>query len=104
MRIIIARKTPKFRIRVSDCDSQLRIDKSLGGYMGNVGSNITYDIRPDRRRVGVDEKDGEDGNQWITGVGDVIGEWEIVPNSRAIDGCGHFGRVGIPCVRVMELF
>ncbi|KAF2872210.1 hypothetical protein BDV95DRAFT_38823 [Massariosphaeria phaeospora] len=115
-RILAGRRAPNMQFRVTDAKGRLRIDKRLGGYIGDVRSGIAYELRPDRSRVvvgapdaepsaeyGVDDDGGE--NEWIAGVGDVVGEWEIV-GGRTGAGCGHVasGSASMGRVRVGDMF
>lgn len=73
-RILAARKVPLLDIRIEGPEGQLVGSRTVGGFVGAVGSNIVYDLRPDSI---VDEE------KWFAGVEDVIGgdrneevEWE----------------------------
>lgn len=97
----------------------MRVSKPIHGFLGKLDSKIVYEVRPDRQRVahecggweggigGWDDGSGggmrEDGCQWIMGIGDVIGEWEMLGNGGLV-GCRHLGRAGRRAVRVEELF
>ncbi|PSN66820.1 hypothetical protein BS50DRAFT_493135, partial [Corynespora cassiicola Philippines] len=91
-RIQAARRDPAFRIRVFDPRDVLRVERRVGGFVGEVGSRVTYEVRPDRARVGgaVASCEGQwEGGEWVLGIGDVVGEWEVV--GRRGRACGHFG-------------
>jgi hypothetical protein len=58
-------------VRVHDPNGDVKINKVIGGYLGEIGSQITYDLQADRGRtfnVVVEEQ-----NEWITNVDDLIG-------------------------------
>ena len=68
--------------------------------MGQLDSNITYEVKPDRQRIVYgQEVEGEDG--WITGIGDVAGEWE---EAGRVVTCGHSELRARTVVEAMDLF
>jgi hypothetical protein len=81
-RILAARKQPLMEFKVTDPTGELRVDRAINGYLGDLKSQITYVLQPDRDRVTTgggscwdDEEEEDEGvNQWITGVADVMGE------------------------------
>ena len=109
-RILAARKNALMTVRVYDPSGDLKINKVVGGYLGQVGSQITCDLRADRgRTLGSVIGDSEERNQWITNIEDVVGE--IDPDDgesreRSLGSCGHrlSERVGRNVVMVDELF
>lgn len=108
-RILAARKQPFVAVRVTDPKGALRVDKMINGFMGDVRSDIAYVLRPDRNRMGGDggaEEGGDGGeSEWFTGIGDVVGEWEVV-GGRGYGSCRHLvgGRVGRNTVNVEDMF
>jgi hypothetical protein len=84
-------------VRVYDPEGEVRLNKFIGGYVGQVGSKITYDLRADGRSV--------ERSEWIMGIDDLVGEGESNGRERVRRCCGHLvsarGRVA---VRVEELF
>ncbi|KAF1947848.1 hypothetical protein EJ02DRAFT_472252 [Clathrospora elynae] len=105
-RILFARKNAAITVRVFDPEGEVRVNKVIGGYIGHVGSKITYDLRADgdkKRRL-----NAEPGG-WITGICDLVGELEddsAIRSGHHWGSCGHRvgGRVGGNVVRVKELF
>lgn len=105
-RILAARAHPFVVVRVTDPDGKVRVEKSIGGFVGDVRSNITYDLKPDRDREAVDDDD-EFVHEWITGIDDVMGEWEGAGSgSGSRDGCQHAasGHAARCVVEVRDLF
>ncbi|KAF2661261.1 hypothetical protein K491DRAFT_587839 [Lophiostoma macrostomum CBS 122681] len=104
-RILHARKQPAILFKVEDPDGVLRINKCIYGFMGKLDSRIEYVVRPDWDRVqhhsdsdaeddggGLDGAGAGIGLDWVTGVGDVTAEWEVVSNQ--VRGCRHAYRGG----------
>jgi len=109
-RILAARRKPRMRIRVTDPEGELCWRETIGNFLGDVASNITYDLRPDRIRTtgggGWEERDGEDGaHDWITSIDDVLGEWEVVDGGWR-GRCRHStdGRAWTGAVDVGDMF
>ncbi|KAF2687225.1 hypothetical protein K458DRAFT_386050 [Lentithecium fluviatile CBS 122367] len=110
-RILAARKQPLMEFKVTDPTGDLRVDKAISAYLGDVKSHISYVLRPDKSRMVAggsgwdDEDEDEMANQWITGVGDVVGDSEG-GKGRGYGGCRHLvGEAsGRRAVEVEELF
>ncbi|KAF2191067.1 hypothetical protein K469DRAFT_746509 [Zopfia rhizophila CBS 207.26] len=95
-RILAARKVPFMVIKVTNPKGIDLVTKTIYGFLGTLDSKIEYEMRPDRNRVrGEEDGEGEERREsdWITGIGDVVGEWEVVGSGR-MEGCGHFGGRG----------
>lgn len=101
-RILAARKEPGMAVRVIDPEGEVCVNKVFGSYVGHVGSNITYELRPQRWVVRQ--------NAWMT-------EMEAVAGCRAADNthdglaatwrpCGHLVGAGVDgrAVSVDNLF
>lgn len=101
-RVLAARKDPYLVIRVINPDNIVQSEETIGGFLGDLKSRIRYDLKPDQEREAMDDED-ESAHEWITGIDDVMGEWNI---ARGYSGCRHGvgGRVGRKAVDVMELF
>ncbi|KAF2644830.1 hypothetical protein P280DRAFT_391358 [Massarina eburnea CBS 473.64] len=108
-RILSTRKKPLTTINVHDPSGSLTLSETIASYLGDVNSNITYDLKPDRNFVVEEvEGDGDDEkveNQWITGITDVMGKWEVVERKNW-GTCGHRvdGRVGKNSVNAGDMF
>lgn len=109
-RILAARKMPFVTVRVFDPEGEVRIDTAIGGFLGDIKSNIVYDLKPDASRwPGNGDQSGPPQPEWITGIEDLADE-RTPPNDRSRERywgiCGHRvgGRVGCNTVRVDELF
>ncbi|KAF2788635.1 hypothetical protein K505DRAFT_341931 [Melanomma pulvis-pyrius CBS 109.77] len=112
-RILAARKQPFMTVRVTDPKGGVRVDSTIGGFLGRIDSKIAYEVRPDRSAVG--ETDGEVGrdgcgNKWIVGAADMVDQWEVVGGGGSgVSGfqktCtrGHWVK-GSEVVRVEEMF
>lgn len=102
-RIVAARRNPYMAVKIVDPLENIRLEKTIGGFLGNLKSEIVYDLRPDRNREAADEYD-EDAHEWLTGIDDVTGEWEAGPSYGG--GCSHGGggKAGRVAVEVKELF
>jgi len=74
--------------------------------VGHVGSQITYDLRPDRRRMcDTVAGNGEERNEWMTNVEDLVGEQDLGGSGtrrKLWNECGH--RVTGKTVMMEELF
>ncbi|OAG08107.1 uncharacterized protein CC84DRAFT_1086404 [Paraphaeosphaeria sporulosa] len=101
-RILCARENPAVAVRVTDPEDNVRVETNIGGFLGDLRSNITYDLKPDRNREAVDE-DEEYVHEWITGIDDVMGEWEVASSSS---GCRHAagGNIARSAVEIQDLF
>jgi hypothetical protein len=106
-RILAARKSALMTVRVHDPNGDVKINKVIGGYLGQLGSHITYDLQADRGRtfnVVVEEQ-----NEWITNVADLIGA-PIAENAQLREkvrvNCEHRkgGKVWRQAVMAEELF
>jgi hypothetical protein len=87
-------------VRVIDPEGKVRTNKTIGGYVGRVGSTITYDLKADRG--GVAEPSG-----WLAGIGDLVGNGGTDAQDDAMrDNCGHLvgARMGRGVVGVEQLF
>ena len=92
----------------------LRINKCIYGFLGSLQSRIIYDIVPDRNRPTTTTSDSDVENDksvtvpvgldWITGIGDITGEWPAMNSS--VLACPHFRRAGAGRrnARVEDLF
>ncbi|CAO2647905.1 Nn.00g088270.m01.CDS01 [Neocucurbitaria sp. VM-36] len=109
-RIIAAKKNTYMTVRVYDPERVLRLEKELGGFMGQIGSKITYDLTADRSRsdqdlVGIDDAER---NLWITGIEDLVGGTDDADaaHDRFWSECGHLvgGRVNRAVVRTEDIF
>lgn len=101
-RILAARKQTLMEFQVTDPAGDLRVEKAINGYLGDLRSRITYILRPDRDRVVTadgcwwdDEEDDENEcvNQWITGVQDVMGGGPDDAKGRGYGACRHVNEV-----------
>lgn len=101
-RILSARENPAVAVRVTDPEDNVRVETNIGGFLGDVRSKITYDLKPDRHREAFVE-DEEYVHEWITGIDDVMGEWEVGGFSG---GCRHAGDGNLArrAVEVQDLF
>lgn len=109
-RILAARKVPLMQVRVYDPEGEICIDSGIGGYIGDLKSNIVYDLAPDASRwPGNLDQSGPPQPEWTVGIEDLVDE-RTAPSEwvreRLWGSCGHRvgGRVGINTVRVGELF
>lgn len=101
-RILAARATPDTVLRVTDPEDNVRLETNIGGFLGNLSSNIEYDLMPDRDHGMVDDEN-ECMHDWITGVDDVTGEWLVdKPKSE----CRHARSraTGRRAVEIRDLF
>ncbi|KAJ4322801.1 hypothetical protein N0V94_002181 [Neodidymelliopsis sp. IMI 364377] len=82
-RILAARKLPFITVRVYGPDDEVRIDTTIGGYIGDISSNIVYDLEPDKGRwPGNRDQSGPPQAEWITGIEDLMDE-RTPPNDRS---------------------
>ncbi|KAJ8114193.1 hypothetical protein OPT61_g3873 [Boeremia exigua] len=109
-RILAARKVPLVTVRVQDPEGVVRIDTGIGGFIGDIKSNVSYDLRPDASRwPGSRDQSGPPQPEWTTGIEDLVDE-RTAPDDRAREwhwgSCGHRigGRRGRNTVQVCELF
>lgn len=102
-RILAARKKMFMTLRVYNPEGVLRLEKNIGGFMGQVGSKITYELRAPRSGMNCPER-----SEWIAGVEDLVGEMEGADEERERSRgvCGHLirGRVGKSVVTVEDIF
>jgi hypothetical protein len=93
VRILTARKNAFMTVRVYDPSNELQVDKVFGGYVGQVTSEITYDVEADRGHTsGATTDDDEERNEWITNVVDLVCERDaehIGSCGRLQSSCGH---------------
>lgn len=89
-------------VQIVDPKDNIRLVKTIGGFVGNLNSKIVYDLKPDRNREMADEDD-EDAHEWLTRIDDIMGEWEI---AGRYGDCRHTvgGRLGRRAVEMQELF
>lgn len=105
-RILAARKNAFVTIRVYDPSDELQVDKEFGGYVGQLHSQITYDVKADNGRTfGAAIDANEDRNEWITNVEDLA--YERDAENFGLSGgphsiCEH--RNGAKAVMVEEMF
>ncbi|KAF1841952.1 uncharacterized protein K460DRAFT_388761 [Cucurbitaria berberidis CBS 394.84] len=109
-RIIAARKNTYMTVRVYDPEGILRLEKDIGGFMGQIGSKITYHLKADKSRsghglVGIN---GPERSEWIIKIEDLVGESEAadVECEDSRRDCGHLvgSRVGDSFVRAEAIF
>ena len=105
---------PLTTIKVHDNHGSVTSSVTIEAYLGDVNSKIVYDLKPDKNLS--TDADGEhlaeeargmedEENQWITGIADVLGEWEVVGGkNRGV--CGHLvdGRAGRNSAGVEDMF
>jgi hypothetical protein len=106
-RILSARDISSTSITIHDPNGQLATCSTIRGYIGDINSRIVYDLQADRNRDAEQEEDRDGGmeHQWITSLGDVMGEREVA-GKKNWGKCGHKvdGRVGGNSVGVSDLF
>lgn len=113
-RIFSARKTPLIRIQVTEPSGKVKHIKPTYGFIGNLNSNISYEVRPDNTGLRHHNLESalrgrsidDDGCQWITGMGDIIGEPAVVGSGSGPGECRHAGRAGMgrKAISVEQLF
>jgi hypothetical protein len=70
-------------LRVFSPEGEVLLNRAIGGYMGHVGSSITYGLRADRGAY-------RELSGWRTGIEDLVGdEYVEIPSIRR----GNCGRV-----------
>lgn len=101
-RIVAARRKPYMAVRIADPLGNIVLEKTIRGFLGDLNSKVIYDLKPDRTREVMDEDD-EDAHEWLTGIDDIMGEWE---DGRSHGGCRHGaeGKAGRVAVEVEDLF
>lgn len=109
-RILAARKVPLMMVRVYDPEGELCISSATGGFIGDLRSNIVYEVKPDGSRwPGNRDQSGPPQPEWTAGIEDLVNE-RTDPNGRSHrlywGSCGHRlgGRRGINAMSVDELF
>jgi hypothetical protein len=109
-RILAARKVPLMVVRVYDPEGELCINSTTGGFIGDLKSNIVYEVKPDGSRwPGNRDQSGPPQPEWTAGIEDLADE-RTAPNDRLHrsywGSCGHRlgGRTGVNAMRVDELF
>lgn len=109
-RILAARKVPLVKVRVHNPEGEICIDTGIGGFIGDIKSNVVYDLTPDTGRLpGSRDQSGPPQPEWTTGIEDLLDE-RTAPSDRSYERhwghCGH--RVGArrrrATVNVWELF
>ena len=105
-RILAARKNARMKVRLYNPSNDAQSNRAIGGFVGHVGSQITYDLRPDRRRMcDTVAGNGEERNEWMTNVEDLVGEQDLGGSGtrrKLWNECGH--RVTGKTVMMEELF
>lgn len=105
-RILAARKNARMKVRLYNPSNDAQSNRAIGGFVGQVGSQITYDLRPDRRRMcDTIAENGEEQNEWITNIEDLVEEQDLSGSGtrkKLWNECGH--RVTGKTVMVEELF
>jgi hypothetical protein len=96
-RILTARKNAAMIVRVYDPEGVVRLNKVIGGYVGQVGSKIKYDLRADGGSA--------ERSEWITGIDDLVGVGEDDGGERFRASCGYLvGARRRTAVKVENLF
>lgn len=91
-------------VRVEDPEDNVYLEKMIGAFLGDLNSNIVYDLKPDHDREVVDgEGEDENAHAWLTGVDDIMGKWEVAGNQGTCRPAVG-GRVGRKAVEVRDLF
>jgi hypothetical protein len=102
-RILAARKTALTTIRVYDPNGDLKTNKIVGGFIGQIDSPITYELRADRGSLSGATDNSSEQNEWIVNVeGFLEPDYEV----KQPRDCGHkIGeRTWKEAVMVEELF
>lgn len=109
-RLLAARKVPLITVRVHNPEGEVCIDTGIGGFIGDLQSNIVYDLEPDTSRwPGNRDQSGPPQPEWTTGIEDLVDE-RTASSDRSYErhwgSCGHRlgGRKGRNTVSVSELF
>jgi hypothetical protein len=82
----------------------------IRGFVGDVRSRITYELRADRgRTLGGLTDEASDRNEWITNIEDLVSDVQTDgrdPREQSWSSCGHSvsARTGMKSVLVDELF
>jgi hypothetical protein len=105
-RILAARKRALMTVRVYDPTGSLKTNRVVGGFIGQVDSQITYELRADRDRISAAAiGDASEHNQWIVNVEDFVGGQHVqgvqMPD-KLQKNCGHW--MSKKAVMVEELF
>jgi hypothetical protein len=105
-RILAARKKALMTVRVYDPTGSLKTNRVVGGFIGQVDSQITYELRADRGRISAAAiGDASEHNQWIVNVEDFVGGQHVqgvqMPD-KLQKNCGHW--MSKKAVMVEELF
>lgn len=82
-RIVAARHDAGVSFRLFDPEGELRVEKAIGGYIGQIGSMIEYNLKADR---------DEYCQTWITGVHDLMGSCDsenAATTGHRLGSCGH---------------
>jgi hypothetical protein len=95
-RILAARRRTQMEFKVTDPTGETCVDTAIRGFLGDLRSQITYVLRPDRDRILArgsswdGAEDDDELNEWITTVGDVVGKWDVGSDGgRGYGGCRH---------------
>jgi hypothetical protein len=109
-RILAARKAAFMTVCVYDPNGDLKINKVISNFIGQIGSQITYDLSADRGRLlGSTIDDIGERNEWITNIQDLISgpaHKDMQLWRRSWENCGHrAGKTfGTKAIMVDELF
>jgi hypothetical protein len=84
-------------VRVYDPEGVVRLNKVIGGYVGQVGSKLSYDLRADGGSA--------ERSVWVTGIDDLVEEADDNAGERVRASCGHLvGARRRTAVKVENLF
>jgi hypothetical protein len=93
-RIMAARKATLATVRVYDPKGDLKVNKIVGGFIGRVDSQITYELRADSGRMSSAIDDASEQNEWIVKVEDFVDSQHaeaVQPRYKLRGSCGHRG-------------
>ena len=92
-RILAARKDSFITFRIFDPEGELQLERSSAGFVGQIGSPITYELKADRNKgSSTTGEDKLDRSEWIAATDELLGqeEAESVDYARRWGACGHF--------------
>lgn len=104
-RILAARKEAAMKIQVVDPNGAVCVNDVIGGYVGDVASQISYELEPDRIQTSNTSVCGSSNrSEWLIGVQDLIDDTSRHKQRRG--SCGHAigSIVGRDAVRAENLF
>ncbi len=108
-RILAARKEPFITFRIYDSEGVLRLERCSAGFIGTIGSKITYDIKIDRTKGSSISKDEDlDRSEWIAATEEFL--YEDEPENVGLEqrwmNCGHpiGGKASRNMASIMEMF